>query len=105
MGWGTSNNMDSDPGHGPGSMTWANKTIGVGPPKNVKKTRKSQKCPNLTAQNPPVSYIHYELAFCHRSGEAQNQGTYRFPMELMSRNSIICLGTVPTNACPDCEYL
>ena len=58
MGWDTSNNMDSGPGHRPGSMTWANKTIGVGPTKKVKQTRKSQKCPNLTAQNPPVSYIY-----------------------------------------------
>ena len=45
MGWDTSNNMDSGPGHRPGSMTWANKTIGVGPTKNVNKNSEISKVP------------------------------------------------------------
>ena len=49
MGWDTSNIMDPDPGHMPGSMTSAHKTVGVGPTPKHKQKHNIKKVPKVSA--------------------------------------------------------
>ena len=49
MGWDTSNIMEPDPGHMPGSMTSAHKTGGVGPTQKALKMTKTEIVPKVSA--------------------------------------------------------